>query len=373
MTGPPFDRVVVDPRAWELPFSRAFLDRLPAGFPVEAPELGAPPPRGRRTLHLTVERGSFVKPCPCSPGVVRCGYWVLTLGFQCPYGCSYCFLRFYAPDEPLTLYANLEDAARAFRDALRDWDGPVRLGTGEFTDSLALDPWTRHSEWLRALVAPHPGVLLELKTKSDRVDLLLEADPPPNLVLSWSLNPPARVASDELGTAPLAARLEAAAKAVAAGYRVSFHFDPIVLEEGWEEDYGEVVRRLFEAVPPDGVAWVSLGTLRFPPRFLESWGAKLRGNRAFFAELVPGDDGKLRYFWPLRREAYRFLAHELRRRGGGDLRIYLCMEPLPMWRSGLGWEPEEGEVTRLLAGPGRVKPSPQVSERHLRPWSEGRP
>jgi spore photoproduct lyase len=347
---PPFDRVVVDSGAQELPFSRAFLGRLPPGFPVETADAGSLPPRGRRTLHLTAEPGAFVKPCPCSPGVVRCGYWVLTLGFQCPYRCSYCFLRFYAPDEPLTLYANLDDAARAFHEALAGWDGPVRLGTGEFTDSLALDPWTRHSEWLRDLVAPHPNVVLELKTKSDRVEVLREATPLPNLVVAWSLNPRGRVASDELGTAPAEARLEAASVLAAAGYRVAFHFDPIVLEAGWEEEYGSVVRRLFEAVPPANIAWVSLGTLRFPPRFLERWGTRLRGNRAFFAEFVPGEDGKLRYFWPQRREAYRVLAGELRRRGGGGLAVYLCMEPRPMWKCGLGWEPEEGEVARLLAG-----------------------
>jgi spore photoproduct lyase len=338
VSGPPFDRVVVEAEAGDLPFTREFLDRLP-GVPVEFPVSGAPRPSGRRTLYLAREPGAFLKACPCSPGVVRCGYWVLSLGFQCPFACSYCFLRFYAPDEPLTLYANLEDARREFLGAVGAWEGVRRLGTGEFTDSLALDPWTAHSSWLRELAAPYPGVLFELKTKSARVERLLEERPLPNLIAAWSVNPPARVAADEPGTAPLEARLSAAQGVAERGYRVAFHFDPIVLDEGWEGDYGALARLLFEAVPPERVAWVSLGTLRFPPRFLERWAPKLRGRSSFFAEFVAGEDGKLRYFWHLRRAAYRFLAEELRRYAGDDLRLYLCMEPDWMWRRSLGGVP----------------------------------
>ena len=351
MTAPPFDRVVVDREVLERRFTRLLAERLPPGMGLTVRRPGDPRPPGRRTLHVCREPGRFLKPCPCSPGVVRCGYRVLTLGFQCPFRCTYCFLRFYAPDEPLTVYANLEDAGRELREAARAWDGPVRLGTGEFTDSLALDPWTGHARWLREQVAGLPGVLLELKTKSDRVEGLLELPPLPNLVAAWSLNPPERIRADEPGTAPLEARLRAAAAVARAGYRVAFHFDPVVLEEGWEEAYRGVVEALFDAVDPGRVAWVSLGTLRFPRRFLERWGPALRGRRAFFGELVPGTDGKLRYFWPLRLGAYRFLHRELRRLGGEDLRIYLCMETREMWAAALGTEPgPEGDVERWLGG-----------------------
>ncbi|GAB6061469.1 SPL family radical SAM protein [Deferrisoma palaeochoriense] len=348
----PFSRIVVDEDVRDLPFTRAFLGRVGDDVPVEVRPQGAPGPRGRSTAHVTREPGRFLKPCPCSPGVVRCGYWVLTPAFQCPFGCTYCFLRFYAPEEPLTVYANLADAEAEFREALEAWPGPVRLGTGEFADSLALDPWTGHARWLRDLVAPHPRVTLELKTKSDRIDGLLGLEPLPNLVVAWSVNPPERIRTDEPGTAPLDRRLAAAAAAVRAGYRVAFHFDPVTLEPGWREAYSGVVEALFSAVPADRVAWVSLGTLRFPRRFLERWGPKLRGARAFFGEHVPGPDGKLRYFWPLRRDAYRFLADRIRRRGGEELRLYLCMETPAMWHAAFGFEPEpEGDVERWLAAP----------------------
>jgi spore photoproduct lyase len=246
------------------------------------------------------------------------------------------------------LYANLEDARSQFSKALNSFSGFVRMGTGEFADSLALDPWTGHASWLRDLVASHPRVHLELKTKSANVEALLDRRPLANVVVAWSVNPEERVKTDEGGTASLNDRLRAATRVAAAGYRVAFHFDPIVLAAGWEAAYRGLVGRVFAAVEPDRVAWVSLGTLRFPARFVDRWGPALRGRRIFFDEFVPGEDGKLRYFWPLRREAYRSLAREIRRRGGSRVPIYLCMEPPGMWAAVLGWTPEPGEVERHL-------------------------
>ncbi len=352
MTAPPFDRVVIDPEARDLPFTAGFLGRLPADLPVEVRDPQEPAPRGRRTVHVTVERGAFLRECPCSPGVVRCGYWVLSPAFQCPYACSYCFLRFYAPHEPLTLFANLAAAEAEFQAALGRWPGPVRLGTGEFSDSLALDPWTDHARWLCDLVRPHPQVLLELKTKSAAVEGLLGADAPGNVVAAWSLNPPALVGAEEVGTAPLAERLAAARRVAAAGHRVAFHFDPVVLDGAWQEAYRGVIEALFAHVEPRHVAWISLGMLRFPARFLDRWGPALRGKALFFGEQVPGEDGKLRYFWPLRRDAYRWLIATLRRVAGTDLPLYLCMEPQGMWEAATGWRPGEGQVERYLASGG---------------------
>ncbi len=348
MSRPPFHEVVVDEEVESLPFTRAFLGRVPAGTGVRLRPAGGEPPRGEGTVHVTRERGAFVKPCPCSPGAVRCGYWVLSPVYQCPFRCAYCFLRTYDPSTPLTLFANLEDAEREFREHLDSWPGRVRLGTGQFSDSLALDPWTDHSGWLRDLVRPHPRVTLELKTKSDRVERLLDRRPLPNVVVSWSLNPERRIRLDEAGSAPLAARLEAASALARAGYAVGFHFDPVVLEPGWYGEYRETARRLFEAVAPESIAWISLGTLRMSPRFLEEALASASLHPALFGELVPAPDGKLRYFWPLRRAAYRALAAALRGLGGADLPVYLCMESPEMWGAALGDVPQEDELVRRL-------------------------
>jgi spore photoproduct lyase len=129
---------------------------------------------------------------------------------------------------------------------------------------------------------------------------------------------------------------------------VGFHFDPVVLDSGWYGEYRETARRLFEAVDPKSIAWISLGTLRMSPRFLEEAVASSSSHPSLFGELVPAPDGKRRYFWPLRRAAYRALARVLRRLGGEDLPIYLCMESPEMWGAALGEVPPEDALVRRL-------------------------
>ena len=65
----------------------------------------------------------------------------------------------------------------------------VRLGTGEFTDSLALDPLTGFSTALAETLRAVPNVIVELKTKSRAIANLLRLEDTGQLVVSWSLNP----------------------------------------------------------------------------------------------------------------------------------------------------------------------------------------
>ena len=76
--------------------------------------------------------------------------------------------------------------------------------------------------------------------------------------------------------------------------------------------------------------------------------ARFPGSRLPLEELVPGLDGKLRYFLPLRVEMYRFVAAELRRAAPGAA-LYLCMESPQVWRSSLGVSPRSSsDVAHLL-------------------------
>ena len=57
-------------------------------------------------------------------------------------------------------------------------------------------------------------------------------------------------------------------------------------------------------------------------------------------EFVPGKDGKMRYFKPIRIKMYHFLGSMLKKWHGG-LGIYLCMESDEVWREGVGWSPRD--------------------------------
>jgi spore photoproduct lyase len=246
--------------------------------------------------------------------------------------CAYCILQGYLTNPVLTVYVNLDDLW-AELDAFLAASGPraVRLGTGELGDSLALDPLTGHAAALIAYFRSKSGATLELKTRTVNIESILRAEPAENIVVSWSLNSVPAAEADERDAPPMAERLAAAARVQERGFRLGFHFDPLVRYEGWREDYSGVVRDLFRAVDPARVAWISLGSLRFAPGLKPLILRRFPGTRLFFEELIRGEDGKLRYFRPLRAELYRFVLEEIALSAGRAVPVYLCMESAEVW------------------------------------------
>ncbi|MDI6848841.1 MAG: radical SAM protein [Candidatus Saccharicenans sp.] len=321
--------------------TRLLLEKL-EGRPVEIVETVetvrrairlAPDPVGESKKHLFVtEQKSFIRPCPCSPGCVGCGYWTIDLDLNCPFDCSYCILQKYLDCQPLTVAVNLEQL-RAELDEFfsRRPAGIIRVGTGELADSLALDELTGHSYFLVESCRRRDGFLLELKSKSGLPRALLQIKPAGNVILSWSLNPPQVIKGEEKGTACLEERLQAAAEAVRHGYRVGFHFDPILHYPGWRQDYERVVESIFRRIPVDAVIWISLGSLRFPPDLMPLARRRFPDSRIYEHEFIRSGEGKYRYPRPLRLRLYGELAGMFSAYGAGD-RLYLCMESVEVWR-----------------------------------------
>lgn len=310
---------------------------------------------GKRSLVLKRHRGGFLEHCPAgTSGQVCCNYLVVNFASNCPYDCSYCFLQDYLADNArLTAFTNVDSGLAEIDRVLTSHPArQFRIGTGELADSLALDPLTGLSRLLVPFFAERDNAVLELKTKSACIEDLLTLDPRGRTVVSWSLSPPA-VAAEEYGTAAVADRLAAAARVRAAGYRVGFHFDPIVEHDGWEESYGRLLDQTFAAVPPDAIAWFSLGSLRMTPalrRRIRSRPAEAPGHRALGAELVPNADGKLRVWRGLRVKMYRFLSERVRARAP-QATLYLCMEGAGVWQQAMREVPSDRELgTRLTSG-----------------------
>ncbi|HPQ80223.1 MAG TPA: DNA photolyase [bacterium] len=288
----------------------------------------------KRQLLLTAHRGGAFKPCQ---GITRehlcCNYRVIDLVSGCPMDCSYCILQSYLANNPITtVYVNTEailSSIASFLDENRDRF--FRIGTGELSDSLALDGITEHASVLVPFFASRRNALLELKTKTASVDHLLSLNHRGNTVISWSVNTEEVIASDERGTAPLAERIAAAKRAAQAGFGVGFHFDPIILTGGAKDmdGYLEVADRILAEIDPRSIAWVSLGCLRYPPELAPLAEGRFPGTRIFSGELVPAGK-KMRYLRFIRQEALASLWNRLAEKLTAR-KIYLCMETAAVW------------------------------------------
>ncbi|MFH1876666.1 MAG: spore photoproduct lyase family protein [Candidatus Omnitrophota bacterium] len=281
-------------------------------------------------VFIVKEKWDFIKPCPCTKGHRSCGYWIFNIGFGCPFDCSYCFLQQYANFPGVILPANIDNFFEKFNaSGLASLKKPIRIGTGEFCDSLALDSITHYSKNLIPFFSTK-NVLFELKTKSNAIANLLTMPAPSNIVISWSLNPASIAERDERGAATLAQRLHAAATIQERGWRIGFHFDPIIHSPDWEGLYQETVRLLYAKLKPP-FAWISLGTLRCHRELKNRSETRFPESTIFYGELLLGTDKKLRYPHHLRKEIYEKMTTWIR---VCDTKspVYLCMEDNEMWR-----------------------------------------
>lgn len=267
------------------------------------------------------ENFDFFSACPCSNKSVACGYHVMNLGFGCAFECAYCYLQAYTNAPGIVLPANIEDFFKQFETYKQD----IRLGSGQFTDSLVFDHLTGYSPRIIDFFRKHPKSTFEFKTKTDNIGLILKTKPAENILISWSLNPQTIIDTVEFDTASLEERLKAARECVRAGYRVAFHFDPIIYYEGWERDYERTVQQVFDFVDGRHIDGFSLGGLRMPNRLKQTIENRFPENAVLDGELIPGYDGKLRYSPRVREEIYSKMREWIRRRGG-DIYVYLCME-----------------------------------------------
>lgn len=342
------EKIYLDEAVREAPLSRRILERL-KGIPVERIRdrdrflEGAQSfslTEGKKSLWLTEFKGPLLKPCPGTDrSYLCCNYWVVNAQTNCPLDCTYCILQTYLNQPLLTVYANLEGVAEEIGALAASRPKRLfRIGTGELTDSLALNPFTGISEDLIRLVQAK-NVLLEFKTKTDFVGHLPSLTRR-NVVLSWSVNPPEIIREEEFKSAPLEARLEAARRAISKGYRIGFHFDPVVEISGWENAYGELIGELVKAVPEKDLVWISLGSLRFPPSLKGVIDERFPKSRVAAGELMPGEDGKMRYFRPVRTAMYREIYRQIRNEWP-EVFVYFCMENDVVWKEIMGFSPED--------------------------------
>ena len=243
----------------------------------------------------------------------------------------------------MVVYANTEQMFKELDEILNHPSQRLyRVGTGEYTDSLILDHLTSFTQ----LVVPYFGskrnAFLELKTKTDNIDNLEKLRHAGQTIVSWSLNADPVIKREEKHACSLETRIKAAHQCQKWGYKVGFHFDPLIYYPGWERDYKQAIEKVFHVVDPASLCWISLGCLRFMPKLKPIIMKKYPESRILYQEFIRGLDGKMRYFQPIRIEMYRKMAACIKRACTKTF-IYLCMESKEVWEKSLGFAPQSNQ------------------------------
>lgn len=303
-------------------------------------EDGFIPEDNKKNILITSSRNNYVHPCPATKIYRCCNYHVTDAVEGCPFDCSYCILQSYLNHSYIKVYGDSDAILDEIRTLGRS-NKRVRLGTGELSDSLALDNILGLSELIVPVVNEYENIQFELKTKSANVSKLFNLNPK-NMVISWSLNPENIIKNEEHGAASLKARLNAARELSSYGYKVSFHFDPVIYYEGFEKDYDNLIQLLAEYVDEKDVQFISVSTFRFIPELLSIVREKFGGSTLLKGDYIKSLDGKMRYFKPQRVHMLRSVVNSIKSRWS-NVFVYFCMEHSSVWEKLQGYDPGERE------------------------------
>jgi len=294
----------------------------------------------KETLRLLSFKGEFLKPCPGTNNYICCGYQILNIGTNCPLDCSYCILQAYFNKPSLRIFVNLEEELAAAGELIDNSPEKLfRIGTGEFTDSLALEEIHRFSGLLTDFIGKRKNSVIEYKTKTTEIGGLFHLKTRERVIISWSLNSSYIVSHEEHKAPSIEQRLTAAKKCQDEGFVTGFHFDPLILHVNWKDRYKKTIDLMDKYLDPSKIIWISMGCIRFMPA-LKSVILKRHPDTIIMdGEFIQGLDGKLRYFKPVRMEMYSFLKKQLEGWAGHNPGIYLCMESDEIWRKSFGWSP----------------------------------
>lgn len=212
---------------------------------------------------------------------------------NCVFDCEYCYLQGMYPSGNIVVFVNLEATFAALDRLLRegsegtdllsavdsgsapqirdgsDTENPLYVCISYDTDLFALEPllgyvadWTGYAE-------AHPGLTLELRTKSAARNILRSLPVPENIILAVTLSPDPVIRAMEHRTPSLSARLEFAAEAISLGWKVRLCFDPMIAVHDAKTVYDAMFDTVFDTLPMDRVHDVSVGLFRISREYLK--------------------------------------------------------------------------------------------------------
>ncbi len=281
--------------------------------------------------------------CPvASPKTRCCNLLTLDAVQSCGFDCSYCSIQSFYNENKIVFDSTLKDKLQNIQ---LDPDQFYHIGTGQSSDSLMWGNYNGILDDLIQFAQKHPNIILEFKTKSDNIRYLLETELPPNILVTWSLNPQTIIDQEEHLSASLQNRLNAAKMLHDKGVLVGFHFHPIIHYKGYREDYGEIFNYLLDNFNPDKVVLISFGTLTFIKPVIK----QIR-NRDFHSKIlqIPMVDanGKKSYPLSIKKELFKF-AYDSLSPWHNRVYFYLCMEDHSLWKEVFGYEYPTNETFEL--------------------------
>ena len=202
--------------------------------------------RAKKTLVISTKKSLSLDVCKPSAD------FEFSLVTNCPGNCEYCYLQTTQGYKPyLRTYVNLEDIFHTIeRHIQKNGDNLTTFEVASAGDPLALEHITGSLSKTVEFFGTLEKGRLRVVTKFDAVEPLLDVRHNGHTRFRVSVNSRYVINHFEHNTANFDERIEAASKIAAAGYPIGFIVAPIMIYNGWKEEYRELFDRMKEKVNP---------------------------------------------------------------------------------------------------------------------------
>lgn len=280
----------------------------------------------RKSLNLFVakKRGNLVKEAPEAYGTKNEKHFYFIHAFNCVYECEYCYLQGYFHSPDLVLFINHEDIIKEIEVVASKYRRErIWFHAGEFSDSLALTHITGELNTYFNFFKKNPHLIMELRTKSDNIETLLQEEPTSNIITSYSLSPRKNI---DYKAPDLKKRVDAIKRLYEKGFPIGIHLDPIIPFNNYLELYEDLILSLSNAIPLAEVQYFSLGVTRFPEKIFHQVKQNYPNSMLFKEEFLKDKNGIVRSPKPTRFPIMENIKRLLLENGAHESKVYLCME-----------------------------------------------
>ncbi|GAB6158897.1 spore photoproduct lyase [Desulfotomaculum varum] len=200
----------------------------------------------KRTLVVGVRKGKDFQTCKPS------AHYQLPLVTSCPGKCEYCYLLTNLGKRPyLRVYVNIKEILDRAESYITQRLPEETVFEGAATsDPIPVERYTGALKKAIEFFGRHRYARFRFVTKFTDVDSLLDARHNGRTRFRFSLNAQPVIKSFEHGTPSMRERIAAAGKVARAGYPLGFLIAPIMLYDGWQQDYSELFEELNRVLEP---------------------------------------------------------------------------------------------------------------------------
>lgn len=228
-----------------------------------------------QSIILAVKKDNFLQ-----KGSDKCqsfgikSYYYTVPAMNCPYDCSYCFLKGMYSSSYIVIFVNIDDYFESIRNCSKNEDN-VYISLSHESDLLSLEPLTRNIRSWAVLANELPNIQFEVRTKCASTFVMntlangsnATNSFPRNFILAFSLLPDLIIREFEPSTPPLDMRLKAINHALTKGIPLRLCFDPLIWIKNSQEIYNTFIDEVFTEIDPGRIRDVSIGNFRIPDEF----------------------------------------------------------------------------------------------------------